>query len=288
MDSRTLIYGSSAALAVGAGAWAAVYYATYAVRSQLLGETVWRGVGATSAVALTFDDGPSQEDTGAILDLLAERGLKATFFMIGGAVEGLPRVARRVAAQGHEIGNHSYSHPIYLFRTGRETARQLELTQAVIERATGVRPRFARPPCGVRTRAYFRAARRLGLRTVQWDAAGFDWKRIAPREIAARVLKDARPGSIILLHDGDSTGREDRRRTVAALPLILDGLAARGLRVAPLAEVLGDATRAPESSHAAQTSADARSSSGARSYASEESSVVASRAELSGSGGARA
>ena len=287
MDSRTLIYGSSAALAVGAGAWAAVYYATYAVRSQLLGETVWRGVGTTNAVALTFDDGPSQ-DTEAILDLLAERGLKATFFMIGRAVERLPRVARRVAAQGHEIGNHSYSHPIYLFRTSRETARQLELTQAVIGRATGMRPRFARPPCGVRTRAYFRAARRLGLRTVQWDAAGFDWKRIAPREIAARVLEGARPGSIILLHDGDSTGREDRRRTVAALPLILDGLAARGLRVAPLAEVLGDATGAPVSSRAARTSGDARLSSRARGSASEESSVVASRAEWTGSGGARA
>ena len=287
MDSRTLIVGSSAALAVGAGALAAAYYATYAVRSQLLGETCWRGDANSNAVALTFDDGPSQ-DTEAILDLLSERGLKATFFMIGRAVEQLPRVARRVALDGHEIGNHSYSHPIYLFRTSRETARQLELTQAVIERATGVRPRFARPPCGVRTRAYFRAARRLGLRTVQWDAAGFDWKRIAPREIAARALKDARPGSIILLHDGDSTGREDRRRTVAALPLILDGLAERGLRVAPLAEVLGDAIRAPLSSHAAQTSADARLSSCTRGSTSEESSVVASRAELKGSGGARA
>ncbi|MDQ3907533.1 MAG: polysaccharide deacetylase family protein, partial [Acidobacteriota bacterium] len=238
MDKRLIFAGASAAVALGAGAWAAVYYATYAVRSQLLGETVWRGDAGRNAVALTFDDGPSQ-DTVAILDLLRERDLKATFFMIGEAVERLPRVARRVAEEGHELGNHSYSHPIYLFRSAAETARQLERAQVVIERATGVRPLLARPPCGVRTRAYFRAARRLGLRTVQWDSTGHDWTRAGARDIAARVLEEARAGSIILLHDGDSAGREDRRRTVESLPHIIDGLAARGLRVAPLAEVVG-------------------------------------------------
>jgi peptidoglycan/xylan/chitin deacetylase (PgdA/CDA1 family) len=244
MDKRDLVVGATATLALGAGAWAAVYYATYAVRSQLLGETIWRGKADSGAVALTFDDGPSP-DTSAVLDVLRERDLKATFFMIGRAVERHPQVARRVAAEGHEVGNHSYSHPVYLFRSASETARQLERAQAVIESATGVRPRLSRPPCGVRTRAYFRAARRLGLRTVQWDAAGFDWKDIAAREIANRVLKDVRAGSIILLHDGDSACREDRRRTVAALPHIVEGLNARGLCVAPLAEVLGEA-RMPE------------------------------------------
>jgi peptidoglycan/xylan/chitin deacetylase (PgdA/CDA1 family) len=259
MDSRTIIVATSATLALGTGTWAAVYYATYAVRSQLLGATSWRGDANSNAVALTFDDGVS-DDTPAILDLLGERNLKATFFMIGQAVERRPRIARRVVEEGHEIGNHSYSHPIYLFRTAAETARQLERAQEVIEQATGVRPRVARPPCGVRTRAYFRAARRLGLRTVQWDVAGFDWKQIDAREIADHVLKDARAGSILLLHDGDSRNREDRRRTVAALPLILEGLDARGLRVAPLAEVLGDATspRDEQSSVVARTSGESQ------------------------------
>jgi peptidoglycan/xylan/chitin deacetylase (PgdA/CDA1 family) len=240
MDKRLLITGATATLALGAGAWAAVYYATYAVRSQLLGETVWRGDAPSSAVALTFDDGPSH-DTPAVLDALKARGLKATFFMIGRAVERYPQIARRVAEEGHEIGNHSYTHPIYLFRTAIETARQLERAQVVIESATGVRPLLSRPPCGVRTRAYFREAQRLGLRTVQWDVAGFDWKQIGGREIADRVIKDSRPGSIILLHDGDSARKQDRSRTVAALPHIVEGLASRGLRIAPLAEVLGDA-----------------------------------------------
>ena len=229
----------AAALAAGASC---AYYATYAVRSQWLGATDWHGRRDTRAAALTFDDGPSEE-TERVLDLLDSFGLRGAFFMIGSRVERLPRVARMVAERGHEIGNHSYSHPIYLYRTGRETRRQLERAQAVIEEVTGVRPRLARPPCGVRTPAYFASARRLGLRTVQWDVAGFDWTRRRAPEIARAVLKGARAGSIILLHDGDSDGKRDRRETVAALPLIVEGLRGRGLGVAPLSDLLADEPR---------------------------------------------
>src|SRR5712691_4872285 len=98
---------------------AAIYYATYNVRSQWLGRTEWHGRDDAGEVALTFDDGPSA-DTDRILDILAERNLRATFFMIGRHVEHLPQTARRVAGEGHEIGNHSYSHPIYLYRSPRE------------------------------------------------------------------------------------------------------------------------------------------------------------------------
>lgn len=218
-----------------------VYYATYAVRSQWLGRTDWRGRRDSSAVALTFDDGPSA-DTERILDVLAQHNLRATFFMIGCHVEHLPQTARRVVADGHEIGNHSYSHPIYLYRSARETGQQLERTQAVLTNVTGVRPRLARPPCGVRTPAYFRTAQRLGLRTVQWDVAGFDWKKRTAKQIAGDVLRRAGAGSIILLHDGDSEGKEDRRETVAALPLIIEGLSTRGLHIVPLTKLLADRT----------------------------------------------
>lgn len=237
-----IIAGAAAVAAAGSCA----YYATYALRSQWLGATAWHGRRNTQAAALTFDDGPS-EDTVRVLDVLDSFNLRAAFFMIGGHVERFPRVARSVAERGHEIGNHSYSHPIYLYRTGRETRRQLERAQAVIEDATGVRPRLARPPCGVRTPAYFRAARRLGLRTVQWDVAGYDWTRRRAPEIARAVLEGASAGSIILLHDGDSDGKRDRRETVAALPLIIDGLRERGLRVAALSELLTDESREGES-----------------------------------------
>ena len=222
-------------LLVAAGA--AVYYATYGVRSQWLGRTEWHGRRDTNAIALTFDDGPSR-DTEQVLDLLAEHNLIASFFMIGRQVESFPGIAQRVFAEGHEIGNHSYSHPIYLYRSGRRTLQELERTQAVISETTGVRPRFARPPCGVRTHAYFAAAHSLGLRTVQWDVAGFDWKGRSAKQIAHDVLRRARAGSIVLLHDGDSEGKEDRRETVAALPLIIEGLDEKGLRIAPLNQML--------------------------------------------------
>jgi peptidoglycan/xylan/chitin deacetylase (PgdA/CDA1 family) len=97
---------------------------------------------------------------------------------------------------------------------------------------------MARPPYGVRTLAYFRATRDLGLQTVQWEVAGFDWKRITPRQIADNVLRKTRPGSIILLHDGDSEGRNPRKNTVEALPLIIEGLRDRDLKIAPLSQLL--------------------------------------------------
>lgn len=225
------------------GAWATVYHATYRVRSQFLGATDWRGRVDANAVALTFDDGPS-EDTEAALDVLKSYGVHATFFMVGREVERRPHVARRIVAEGHEIGNHSQTHPIYLFCTPRETARQLRESQDAIERVTGVRPVIARPPCGVRTPAYFKAARALNLRTIQWTVAGFDWQKRSAEEIANFVLKDAAAGSIILLHDGDSQQKRDRRQTVKALPLIIEGLQEKSLRVALLAEVLGEAKEA--------------------------------------------
>jgi peptidoglycan/xylan/chitin deacetylase (PgdA/CDA1 family) len=234
-------------LGVLAGGAGVVYYAACGVRAQWLGIADWHGRTDNSSIALTFDDGPS-DDTERVLDALDRFGVRAAFFMIGRQVERYPAIARRVVAAGHEVGNHSYSHPIYLYRGARETYRQLARTQDIIADATGVRPRWSRPPFGIRTPAYFAAARRLSLRTVQWTVAGFDWKkkRTAAR-ISARVVDRLAPGSIVLLHDGDSARRTGRAETVAALPGIITGAGDRGLGVAPLADLLapaaGDARR---------------------------------------------
>jgi len=218
---------------------ASVYYATYVVRSQWLGATVWRGRTDSASVALTFDDGPSK-DTERILDVLRQYGAPATFFMVGRQIETFSGVVRRVAEAGHEIGNHSYSHPIYLYLKARETRRQLELTQQIIAEVSGVRARLARPPCGVRTPAYFRAARSLGLKTVQWTVAGFDWKKRGPGDITRAILSEVSAGSIILLHDGDAANLRDRTATVEALPLIIEGIKEKGLQIVPLAWLLDD------------------------------------------------
>ncbi len=227
-----------AMLAICAGAaWAIIYYATYAVRSQVLGRTFWCGNGdEKNFVALTFDDGPSP-DTLEILDVLRRENVKATFFLIGREVEKYPEIARQIVKENHEIGNHSYSHPIYLFRSPSETRRELELTQEIIKRTIGVEPKIARPPCGVRSPAYFAATRELGLQTVQWSDTGFDWEKNSARQIAENVLKTVQGDSIVLLHDGDSSGKNNRRATAEAVPLILRGLREKGLRVAPLARL---------------------------------------------------
>ncbi len=225
---------ATGSLAIGA---ASLYYATVSRRSQWLGRTYWRGRSDTNAVALTFDDGPSP-DTEGILDVLAEHHLSGTFFMVGREVEKFPGIAQRVFAEGHEVGNHSYSHPLYLLQRAAETLDQIERAQDVIAETIGLRPVLARPPYGVRTPAYFRAARALGLHTVQWDVAGFDWRRLSPSQIANNVLRRVRAGSIILLHDADSAGREDRKKTVEALPLIIKGLKDSNLKVAPLSQLL--------------------------------------------------
>jgi peptidoglycan/xylan/chitin deacetylase (PgdA/CDA1 family) len=220
---------------------ASLYYATVAVRSQWLGRTYWRGRSDRNAVALTFDDGPSP-DTERILDVLRAHEASATFFMVGREVESFPGIAQRVLAEGHEIGNHSYSHPSYLFQSSTETHCQIRRAQSVIAETIGVRPQMVRPPYGVRTPAYFRATRALDLQTVQWDVAGFDWRRITPRQIADNVLRKAQPGSIILLHDGDSAGKIARKNTVEALPLIIRGLRDSDLQIAPLSQLLPDKT----------------------------------------------
>ena len=235
MNETTLII-SGTIFTLAVGAWGAIYYLAYAVRSQILGETVWRGNGSSNSVALTFDDGPSP-DTLGILDVLRRENVKATFFLVGREVEKYPEITRKIAGEGHEIGNHSYSHPIYLFCSSNKTRRELRQTQAIIKQTIGIEPKISRPPCGVRSPAYFAAAKDLNLQTIQWSDAGFDWKKISPRRIAENVLKTVRKDSIVLLHDGDSAGKRSRRATVEALPLILRGLREKGLHVAPLAEL---------------------------------------------------
>lgn len=235
-ESIFILIATVLTVLLAVAAWGVVYYLTYAVRSQVLGKTVWHGDGNSPAVALTFDDGPSP-DTLEILDALRHENVKATFFLIGRKVEEYPEIARKIVEDGHELGNHSYSHPIYLFCSDDRTFRELQRTQQCIKETTGVEPRIARPPCGVRTPEYFSASRELHLKTIQWSDAGFDWRNISPQRIAQNILKTVGNGSIILLHDGDETGKDNRTRTAEAIPILLNGLRERGLKVAPLAEI---------------------------------------------------
>lgn len=197
-----------------------VWYVVAAPESQVLGKSLVRGPTGSGKIALTFDDGPG-EATPAVLDLLKQAEIRATFFLCGQNVERYPELARRIAEEGHEIGNHTYSHPRLLARTPGKIAYEIERTQQIIAHRTGHTPTLFRPPYGLRWFGLFPILQRNGLTSVMWSLNSLDWKR-SPSQIAARVVNNERPGAIILLHDGIPPHKSgSRRATVEALRDIL-------------------------------------------------------------------
>ena len=202
---------------------AVLSYAVVAPGSQLLGRTLFRGSAASSKIALTFDDGPG-EATPRILETLQQHGVRATFFLCGENVERYPGLARRIAEDGHEIGNHTYSHPHLFGKTPGRIALEIRRAQDVITHRTGCRPKLFRPPYGERWFGLFPILSGKELSTVMWSVNSHDWRLPAAR-IARQVIRKTRPGSIILLHDGAPL-REggNRMETAAALGEIIGAL----------------------------------------------------------------
>ena len=139
-------------------------------------------------IALTFDDGPDPAHTPALLDALAELGVKATFFVVGEEVDANPELVRRMVAEGHELGNHTYSHRYLPLATTRRVARELAATDAAIVRATGITPTLMRPPYGGRTPFTLRACNQMGKSAVLWDVNSFDWRGGSAEEVAQLVM----------------------------------------------------------------------------------------------------
>ena len=192
--------------------------------------------GSGEGVALTFDDGPHPEGTVAMLETLREHGARATFFLVGEQVARAPALAAEVAAAGHGIALHCDRHRNLLRLTPRQVSHDLDRATDRIASATGVVPELHRAPYGVYSGAGLWAVRRRGLRPLLWTHWGRDWsKRGTARSIADEVTRDLLPGSVLLLHDGDAYASEGSwRNTAAALPEVLDRIAAAGLvHVAP-------------------------------------------------------
>jgi peptidoglycan/xylan/chitin deacetylase (PgdA/CDA1 family) len=186
--------------------------------------------------ALTFDDGPHAAGTPAVLEVLAATQTPATFFLVGEQIRRNPGLAGEILAAGHGVGLHCDRHRNLLRLTPRQTRADIDRAQAAIEDATGAAIALYRPPYGAISPAALRLARGRGWRTLLWSHWGRDWERRATAQsIAHRVTDGAGPGSVLLLHDADDYSAPDSwRRTVAALPRVLEALAERGLRpVAP-------------------------------------------------------
>ena len=213
-----------------AGAAGFVAYAAACPRARVWAPGFHRGPREGSGLALTFDDGPSNE-TPRFLDLLAEHDVRATFFVCGANVERRPNLARQIVESGHEIANHTQNHPCLLGLSAGRIWEEVVRAQDAIEDATGVSPALFRPPFGIRAPGLRPVLEDLGLLSVHWTVIGNDWKWPANR-IAARVLEGASPGGVLCLHDGHGARPvADRQETLDALGQTLPILLHRGYEI---------------------------------------------------------
>ena len=204
--------------------------------TQLFGRLVSRVETPERVVALTFDDGPTDAYVGELLSVLAARSVRATFFVIGSEVARAPEAARRLVAAGHELGNHTYSHPHMVFRSQASIRDEIERTDELI-RAAGERgPIYFRPPFGYKLVGLPWFLSRTGRTTITWDVEPDSSSRVAATAegIASHVAEHVRPGSIVLLH----VWYRSRGTSRSAVPHIIDRLRQNGYRFVTVSELM--------------------------------------------------
>jgi peptidoglycan-N-acetylglucosamine deacetylase len=186
-------------------------------------------------IAMTFDDGPHETLTPKLLDLLAQKGIKATFFVLGENAERHPEILKRAVAEGHEIGNHSWSHPNLAKLSNEALRSQLQRTDDVIAQAIGSHPKLMRPPYGeltLKQRQWVNSE--FGYKVILWAVDPLDWKEPGPSIVAQRIIQETKPGSIILSHDIHA-------QTITAMPATFDALLAKGFKFVTVSELLSRA-----------------------------------------------
>jgi len=213
----------SAAAAVTAG------YQSMAPTGQWYGRTFTGLPRGSRQIALTYDDGPNDPHTLRLLDVLGKHGVTATFFLIGRHVQQRPEIAREVVRAGHVVGNHTFAHPLLIFKSDREIRRQLSECRAVLQDAIGEHSNLFRPPFGGRRPAVLGVARELGMEPVMWNVTGYDWNAPPAALIERKVAKRIRGGDVILLHDGGHKQMgADRAQTVIATDRLIARYKAEG------------------------------------------------------------
>ncbi len=208
--------------------------------SSLAYPTVTHGPRDGNRVALTFDDGPDPVVTPHVLAALASADQRATFFSIGRSLVAHPRVARAIAAGGHELGNHSWQHSrLQSFFAVDDQEREIERGADAIAAVTGVHAApLYRPPLGMKSPPMARAAFRKRLTVIGWSLHSHDSRIADPERVARRVLERVRPGDIVLMHDGHDRPNRHRAATARAVPQILQGLREKGLRSVTVSELV--------------------------------------------------
>lgn len=195
-------------------------------------DTYYRIKTSQKVIAITFDDGPHRTNTPRLLDMLKQRNVKATFFVVGNMVRYNPQMLRRMIDEGHEIGNHTVSHPNLARMSQAALTKELETANKQIIAATGVAPRCMRPPGGAITKAQKQfMLQKFGFPTIMWSCDPKDWKKPGVSVVAQRLIDGATPGGILLVHDL-------HKPTIDAMPRTLDTLLAQGYRFVTISELI--------------------------------------------------
>jgi peptidoglycan/xylan/chitin deacetylase (PgdA/CDA1 family) len=221
-------------LALGAAAWIGWAWLPHLVTPAC----IWRGPRTGRRLALTFDDGPDPEWTPRVLDALGATGVRATFFLIGERAQRAPALVRRLADEGHEIANHSWSHRSLWLCGPRATTREIHQAHARLADLAGAPPRHFRPAWGMVNAAMFRSLRDVGERCVFWSIQPEGQRPAAAARQVDYVLSRAAPGAIVDLHDAEGTPGAPGR-LLQALPPLLAGLRERGYTCTTVADLLG-------------------------------------------------
>ncbi|MFL5482517.1 MAG: polysaccharide deacetylase family protein [Gemmatimonadaceae bacterium] len=220
---------------IGVSVIGGVIHGAFHRNSVVFGPTLGRIPSDRKVVALTFDDGPNPDATPIILDTLREKGVRATFFVLGSHAERWPELVQRISHEGHQLGNHGYFHRKLHFKSPFYVSRDIKLGIRAIKRAGAPAPQLFRAPHGFRSPWTTPIASSYGERTVGWSLGVWDSDRPGAEEIVRRTLEGVEPGSIILLHDGDGYNPDgDRMQTATALPIIIDRLKEQGYEFATL------------------------------------------------------
>jgi len=206
----------STAAAVAAG------YQSMAPAGQWYGQTFTGLAPGSRQIALTYDDGPNDPHTLRLLEVLAKHSVHATFFLIGRYVQQRPEIVREIVRAGHVVGNHTFTHPLLIFKSATEIREQLSACRSALQDAIGNPSHLFRPPFGGRRPAVLRIARELGLDPVMWNVTGYDWSAPPAATIERKVTNQIRGGDVVLLHDGGHKQMgADRSQTVIATDHLL-------------------------------------------------------------------
>lgn len=192
---------------------------------------VYSGSSARKKVAITFDDGPDPRTLMQTLDILDEYNVPATFFLLGRRVKGSEHLVKEIYDRGHQIGNHSYSHPKFSILSWSESVREIERTEKALGKYMS--HKYFRPPYGDYKRETLQIAHNLGYRVIYWNVDTRDWAASNSKQIVDAVKRNTKPGSIILFHEG-------KNLTLQALPEILEWLTQEGYQFVTVAELLGE------------------------------------------------